>query len=109
MGRTLLNRVLRSINQRYSTNTFPQVGGWRSLPHAGPQRRDQHAQGQTQLDEKHEHRHGRPGHGLANMAEDIKPNRRRRVVRLCRLDAVSRCWCARPGRSAPMAKNNAGP
>ena len=47
------------FHQRYSTNTFPDLGAGTAVPHGVPQRRDQHAGGQPDVD-GHSHG-GRPG------------------------------------------------
>jgi glutamate synthase (NADPH/NADH) large chain len=55
--------ALALVHQRFSTNTFPGMAAGPPLPHGGAQRRDQHRQGQLQLDARTRRRDEEPRAG----------------------------------------------
>ena len=84
--------ALAIVHSRFSTNTFPSLVARASVPLRRPQRRDQHAARECELDAGARARAGRVRRGAAG-----DPERRVGLAPL-RLRASS-CWCSRAGRS----------
>ena len=81
---------------------LPAVAAGPAVPHAGPQRRDQHAEGQRQLDEEPRDPHGRPS--LRRPAARTSSRSCSRAASdSAALDNVFEVL-VRAGRDAPMAK-----
>ena len=90
------------VHSRFSTNTFPSLGARAPVPDDRPQRRDQHAARQRQLDA----RAGVPARvrALRGRPAEVPAGRAPRRVGL--RDARQRARAARAGRPQPAARDD---
>ena len=93
---------LRDLSPALFDQHLPALAAGAAVPHARAQRRDQHAQGQRQLDEEPRDPHGRP-RPSATISEDMKPIIQPGGSDSAALDNVFEVL-VRAGRAAPMAK-----
>ena len=99
---------LRDLPPALFDQHLPDLAAGAALPHARPQRRDQHAPRQRQLDEEPRDAHGRTRRSASYMRGPQADDPAGRLGFRRRSTTCSSCW-SRGGRDAPMVKTHADP